>query len=225
MRKRILALILSFFYSGLGQIYKRETLKGFDFAIVYTIAIVASFSHSPWLRRFGFSVLPLMWLLGMMDAYISPTQRRRWLLTVLPGALVSLIVLGIQIFPIMNGHSMPDVQTTIVPPAQESARAEPASDSDRPDATQTETEPDISEFFSIQVAAFREDSLYQAEGLCDELMRKGYIARIEKPLSVQDGWYRVLIGEFATEQEAKAFAEPLRDREKFSYMIVHRRPR
>ncbi len=78
MRKRIVplsrhvvSLILSLIYCGLGQLYNRQIAKGLDFIIIYTILIASYFSPIPMLRVVGLSLLPLMWFIGMVDAYMS----------------------------------------------------------------------------------------------------------------------------------------------------------
>ena len=229
MKNRKLALILSFIYCGLGQIYKGQTLKGIDFAIIYTMSIVAYFSSpSLWLQRIGLSVLPAIWIIGMIDAYIVVTQRKQWLLVILPGVFVLLLLMCIQVFmgmdegskagvQIANVPSMNDTQSAAPPTAEEEAKTEAPPDS--PEVV----EPDLPEFFSIQVGAFRVESIGEAEKLRDEMSKKGYQARVEDPKLTKDGWYRVLVGKFRTDQEATAFAEQLRRKENLSYIIVNRR--
>lgn len=95
MKRRILALILSFVYCGLGQIYKGQVIKGIDFIIIYTILIVASFH--PWsiFHLLGLTILPFVWFVGIMDAYMYEQafiDRRKWLLIILPGVFMSLMV-------------------------------------------------------------------------------------------------------------------------------------
>jgi len=70
--KRVLALILSLVYCGFGQIYKGEVLKGINFAIVYTALILSLIflsSISLLAQLILISLLMLMWLTGMIDAY------------------------------------------------------------------------------------------------------------------------------------------------------------
>jgi TM2 domain-containing membrane protein YozV len=58
-----LAAVLSFFFSGLGQIYNGQILKGLIFLVAY------SFS---WLMMWiviGFITTPILWIWGMVDAY------------------------------------------------------------------------------------------------------------------------------------------------------------
>ncbi len=225
MKNRKLALILSFVYCGLGQIYKGQTLKGIDLAIIYTMSIVAYFSSpSPWLQRIGLSVLPAMWLVGMIDAYIVVSQRKQWLLVILPGVFVLLLLMCIQVFMVMDEGSRADVQISDALPVNDtqSAAPPPAEDEVQP-ASPEVVEPDLPEFFSVQVGAFRVDSLDEAEELRDDLSDKGYPARVEDPKLTKDGWYRVLVGKFQANQEATAFAEQLRSKENLSYIIVYRR--
>lgn len=221
MKNRKLALILSFIYCGLGQIYKGQTLKGIDFAIVYTMSIVAYFfPPSPWLQRIGLSVLPAMWLIGMIDAYIVVTQRKQWLLVILPGVFVLLLLMCIQMFMGMDEGRKADVQITDAPAIDDTQSAvPPLAEED----VKAEVPPDLPEFFSIQVGAFRAESLGEAEKLRDEMSSKGYQARVEDPELTKDGWYRVLIGKFPTNQEATAFAEELGRKENLPYIIVYRR--
>ena len=221
MKNRKLALILSFIYCGLGQIYKGQTLKGIDFAIVYTMSIVAYFSPpSPWLQRIGLSVLPAMWLIGMIDAYIVVTKRKQWLLVILPGVFVLLLLMCIQIFMGIDEGPKADVQITDAPAMDDTQSAAPPS---AEEDVKAEVQPDLPEFFSIQVGAFRVESLGEAEKLRNEMSSKGYQARVEDPELTKDGWYRVLIGKFPTNQEATEFAEELHRKENLSYIIVHRR--
>ncbi len=95
MKKRIVPLVLSFIYCGLGQMYNRHIVKGLDFIIVYTILIASYFSPAPWLRLIGLSLLPLMWFIGMVDAYLGSdvvVHKKKWFLGVLPGILISILV-------------------------------------------------------------------------------------------------------------------------------------
>ncbi len=223
MKNRKLALILSFIYCGLGQIYKGQVLKGIDFAIVYTMSIVACFSHLPWLQRIGLSVLPAMWLIGMIDAYIVVTQRKQWLLVILPGAFVLLLLMCIQMLMGMGEGPKADVKIANVPPINDTQSIAPPPEEEASPDSLKPVQPDLPEFFSIQVGAFRVESLKEAEKLRDELSNKRYPARVEDPELTKDGWYRVLVGKFPTEQEATEVAEELRRKENLSYIIVHRR--
>ena len=66
------ALILSLIYCGLGQIYKGDKTKGIIFIALYSLIIVLFVffsSFSLLIRLFVLSILILMWLMGMIDAY------------------------------------------------------------------------------------------------------------------------------------------------------------
>ncbi len=95
MRKRIVALVLSFIYCGVGQLYNRQIIKGLDFILVYTILIASYFYSVPWLRLIGLSLLPIMWFIGMVDAYLgdeSGLHKGRLFLGILPGIIISLLI-------------------------------------------------------------------------------------------------------------------------------------
>jgi hypothetical protein len=69
---RILALILSLVYCGLGQIYKGKVLKGINLAIIYTtlvLSLIFLSSISQLALLILIFLLILMWLTGMLDAY------------------------------------------------------------------------------------------------------------------------------------------------------------
>ena len=58
-----LAAVLSFFYTGLGQIYNGQIAKGILLLIVY---------GASWLSMavlIGFITTPIIWIYGMYDAY------------------------------------------------------------------------------------------------------------------------------------------------------------
>ncbi len=58
-----LAVILSFFFMGLGQIYNGQIGKGILFIILYAISIALC-----WVI-IGFITTPILWIIGMIDAY------------------------------------------------------------------------------------------------------------------------------------------------------------
>lgn len=65
MKNAGLAAILSFFYTGLGQIYNGEIGKGIGMIVLYFIS---------WLLMFvgiGFITTPIIWIWGIYDAYKS----------------------------------------------------------------------------------------------------------------------------------------------------------
>jgi TM2 domain-containing membrane protein YozV len=58
-----LAALLSFFYTGLGQIYNGQIGKGIIFAVVQAMNIAMMFFV------IGFITTPIFWICGMVDAY------------------------------------------------------------------------------------------------------------------------------------------------------------
>ena len=200
MSNRKVALILSFIYCGLGQIYKGQILKGIDLIVIYTILIASFFSSLRLLHFFSLFTLPSMWLVGMVDAYmyesIPVIHIKRWLLVILFGAVISVLVLCVQTFLVGD---------------------------ERSGDTQAEDQSDGSDSFSIQVAAFKNQEA--AEKFRDELLNKGYAARVEYQTSAREKWYRVLIGKYQTKQEAIPVAEKLLEQEGFSYIIFHSQTR
>ena len=65
MKSPGLAAVLSFFFMGLGQIYNGQIIKGIIFIILYSISIVSM------AVIIGFITTPLLWILGMVDAYMT----------------------------------------------------------------------------------------------------------------------------------------------------------
>ena len=119
MKKRRTALILSFIYCGVGQLYKGQIAKGIDFIFIYTLLIVSViFSRfSPLLHILSIFVTLLVWLIGMMDAHIDYKRlkrrrrhrRRRKLLTVLLPAVifVAVVTLAVIQMQILHPESKP----------------------------------------------------------------------------------------------------------------------
>jgi TM2 domain-containing membrane protein YozV len=60
-----IAAVLSFFWSGLGQIYNGQIIKG----VVFVVAAAVS----AWLMvvGIGFILWPIVWIWGMVDAHSS----------------------------------------------------------------------------------------------------------------------------------------------------------
>ncbi|WP_438803824.1 hypothetical protein [Neobacillus paridis] len=58
-----LAVVLSFFFVGLGQIYNGQIGKGIGFIIAYTVSLLLCFV------LVGFITSPILWIWGMIDAY------------------------------------------------------------------------------------------------------------------------------------------------------------
>ncbi len=95
MRRNIIPLCLSFIYCGLGQIYNRQIVKGIDLIIIYTILLASYFSPLPLLRLIGLSLIPIVWSVGMVDAYLGDEaifNRGKLWLSVIPGLLISALV-------------------------------------------------------------------------------------------------------------------------------------
>ena len=226
MSKRKVALILSFIYCGLGQALRGEILKAISFIIIFTLLIISTLlSPSPSLRFFGFTALLLMWIVGILDAYIDEEvlmERKQWLIwqrlfAILPvavasGAIVTLLILWTQNFSALSKRPMSDEV------ADEVFKIMP--DTHTPDDIQAGDQSDVSEFFCIQVAAFKDSE--KAKELHRDLLSKAYPARIEYPKSKEEGWHRILVGKFETEQKATPIAERLHEQEGLSCIIVRR---
>lgn len=58
-----IAAVLSFFYTGLGQIYNGQIGKGLIFFVVRLISDFLMFV------LIGFITTPIIWIWGMIDAY------------------------------------------------------------------------------------------------------------------------------------------------------------
>ena len=231
MRSCRAALILSFICPGLGQIYRREILKGISFIMICALLVVSLFfllPPPPFLYFSGLSILLLMWLVGMVDAYIDDEflmGRERWLiwqklLSILPVALISaavvaLIMLWMHDFSAMNERLVASARLK-TPPGIHSLTG-----STTESFQLSVISPGNSEFYSIQVASFRD--LERAEKAYWDLRYRGYTVAIEQSISGAEIWHRVLVGRFSSEQDATAFTEILHEREGFSGMVVHRR--
>ena len=130
MNRRIVTLILSFICCGLGQVYKGEVLKGINFIVIYTFLIVSFFFYSSTslLHFLVLSSLLLMWVLGMLDAYIDDKILIRGVIwqtllaifsgTVISGAIITFLVVGIQTFPAMDKRLVADARIKAIPDAQ-----------------------------------------------------------------------------------------------------------
>lgn len=65
-----IAVVLCFFWMGLGQLYNGQIAKGIIFAFVYTIFLFISLGYSintP-LGIIGLIVSIILWIIGMVDA-------------------------------------------------------------------------------------------------------------------------------------------------------------
>lgn len=63
MKNSGLAAVLSFFFTGLGQIYNGQIGKGVVFIIIQIINVGLMFI------LVGFLTYPIVWIWGMVDAY------------------------------------------------------------------------------------------------------------------------------------------------------------
>jgi hypothetical protein len=222
LSKRRTALILSFVYCGLGQIYKGEVLKGIAFVSVWALLILSLFIVSflpSLLRLLGLSILLLMWFVGMVDAYVDDEilmARKQWLiwqrfLTVLPVAVVfsgilALLVLWGRDFSVTDKHVINDAKAKPIP--------------DGHGLNDTGHQSDSLVFFSVQVGAFKDPG--RAEEVYHDLLYKGYTVKIEGPTSPDEGWHRVLVGRFRVEEDAISYMEKLREQGDFSDMVIYR---
>jgi TM2 domain-containing membrane protein YozV len=59
------AVVLSFFWAGLGQLYNGQIAKGIIFIIVYALCALSCYIV------IGFVTTPIVWIIGMVDAYSS----------------------------------------------------------------------------------------------------------------------------------------------------------
>ena len=57
------AAVLSFFWAGLGQIYNGQLMKGIGFIVLYAFSVLLCFV------LIGFIILPIVWFIGIWDAY------------------------------------------------------------------------------------------------------------------------------------------------------------
>jgi len=155
-RKKIIinktALILSGIFPGIGQIYKREYMKGLDLIIIQGIFIFFLFYPAKILFPLGVVLVPTLWVLGMADASISfPRKRSRrgysqlrrrtillvgaiWLFAVIIFALIAIVVKG-QLNPSKNAVMTADEE----PKLKLLTKIEPITNSDDtlPDSNST----------------------------------------------------------------------------------------
>jgi TM2 domain-containing membrane protein YozV len=67
-----LAAVLSFFWTGLGQIYNGQIGKGILFMIAFGVSFLLMFI------LIGFITTPVLWIYGMWDAYKSAEKINYW---------------------------------------------------------------------------------------------------------------------------------------------------
>ena len=73
-------------------------------------------------------------------------------------------------------------------------------------------------FYSIQVGSFR--SAEQAHSLREQLLKKGYEARVGLAMASGAAWYRVRVGRYADRDAADKTAQRLRDSENVSVLVM-----
>mgnify|MGYP006928274354 FL=1 len=66
-----IATLLSFLYTGLGQVYNGQIFKGVVFIVVYFISIMLMTVF------IGFLTTPILWIWGMVDANSSAHKINR----------------------------------------------------------------------------------------------------------------------------------------------------
>jgi len=182
MRNRKFALFLSFLYCVFAPMFKLTLLAR--------------------------TVWPLLWVVGMADAYIDGTMsfRRRshikkWALLILPGVIISTLVFYIQMRPEI--YRMMGWQEASAMRQNVSSQSSVSTG-----------------FYSIQVGAFVDRE--KAEKLRDELLEKEYSAVVERQKGSQRRWYHVYVGKFQTQDQAIVFGDKLREQEGRAYMLVQR---
>lgn len=63
-----MAAVLSFFFPGLGQIYNGQLLKGFLLSVAGVISGLLVWVF------IGIILLPIVWIYGIVDAYVQATR-------------------------------------------------------------------------------------------------------------------------------------------------------
>ena len=202
--------------------------------MICALLIVSLFflsSPLPLLYYFGLSVLLLMWLSGMVDAYVDDEvlmRSERWLTWQKLLAVLPVIVISVAVITLMMLWTWDFSATSERLVIRASIRTAPDIHipDDSPDKTETDTgsgaQLSNSEFFSIQVASFKE--LERAETVYYALLSSGYTVRITRSTSADEVWHRVLVGKFGSEQKAISFMARLRERAGFSDMVIRSWP-
>jgi len=223
------ASVLSFICPGLGQLYRREVLKGMSFIMICALLILSLFFLSPPLSLLyysGISILLLIWLVNIIDAYVDDAflmERERRLtwqrtLALLP---VGVIFAAMVILILLWVHDFSETNRRLVADAYLKTTQNVRTPADSQNLTGSTVENDKTGGFSIQVVSFRE--LWRAEEVYHGLLDKGYTANIEQMESADEVWHRVLVGNFSDEEGAMSFMKTLYERERFSNMVVRRR--
>ena len=98
------ALILSSAFPGIGQIYKREYMKGFNLIIIQCIFIFFLFYPARMLFPLGVVLVPTLWVLSMADAALpsfpQQSSRLRYLLRRVVVSSVSVWIFAVIVFAI-----------------------------------------------------------------------------------------------------------------------------
>ena len=71
MKNSGLAAVLSFFFTGLGQIYNGQIGKGVLFILIQGVNLLLMF------MLVGFVTYPIVWIWGMLDAYKTAEKMNR----------------------------------------------------------------------------------------------------------------------------------------------------
>lgn len=223
MKRYKAAMILSLIYCGLGQIYKGQKLKGVCFIIGYTLLIASLALRTSYSSHIYLSVIfiiILMWVMGMIDAYIDDNdpvgveQRFIWkrLEPILEIAVILAVLVAIAIVAYPGFDNVPVIQNPLARMIVSKMENRKISEVGSPIIS--------TEIFSIQVAAFKDYA--RATELHNFIISKGYPARIDYQTKSADKLYRVLVGNFKTEKEARTFADRLNRLAGLNYIIVSR---
>ena len=217
---------MSFICSGLGQIYKREILKGVSFMMICALLIFSIFflpPPPPLLYYSGLPILLLVWLVTIVDAYVDDEfilEKEQWLiwqrtLAILPVTVISLAVVVLMILWAQDFSATSE-------PLVDDASVNTAPDVRSPDEVKASTETVVdlnsSKFPSIRAASFR--TLEEAETVYYALLSKGYTVKMVRSTSADAVWHHVLVGKFSSKQDAISFIPKLRKREGFSDMVI-----
>ena len=108
-------------------------------------------------------------------------------------------------------------QVAAIPQAVVRPEAVAQPEAATPAATETAPTPG-KPFYSIQVGSFR--SAEQAHSLREQLLKKGYEARVGLAMAQGAAWYRVRVGRYAERGAADRTAQRLRDSEKVKVLVL-----
>jgi cell division septation protein DedD len=89
-----------------------------------------------------------------------------------------------------------------------------------PKSTAETTTLSATAVWSVQVNAFAREE--NARSLVKRIKNKGYDAFVDSPKIDGRTWYRVRVGQFATQKEAKQLLLTLIEKEKYSKAIIAR---